>query len=52
MSPMSSNGVYKAKDENLNYEKELTAQLAKLQKTRQKYMDMYADDLISPGGAE
>ena len=39
--------AYKAKDENLNYEKELTAQLAKLQKTRQKYMDMYADDLIS-----
>lgn len=38
---------YKAKDENLNYEKELNAQLAKLQKTRQKYMDMYADDLIS-----
>lgn len=27
--------VYKAKDENLNYEKELTAQLARLQKTRQ-----------------
>ena len=39
--------VYKAKDENLDYEKELTAQLTKLQKTRQKYMDMYADDLIS-----
>ncbi len=39
--------VYKAKDENLNYEKELNAQLTKLQKTRQKYMDMYADDLIS-----
>lgn len=39
--------VCKAKDENQNYEKELTAQLAKLQKTRQKYMDMYADDLIS-----
>ena len=39
--------VYKAKDENLEYERELTAQLAKLQKTRQKYMDMYADDLIS-----
>ncbi len=39
--------VYKAKDENLDYEKELTAQLIKLQKTRQKYMDMYADDLIS-----
>ena len=39
--------VYKAKSENLNYEKELAAQLTKLQKTRQKYMDMYADDLIS-----
>ena len=39
--------VYKARDENLDYEKALTAQLAKLQKTRQKYMDMYADDLIS-----
>jgi len=25
----------------------LTTQLTKLQKTRQKYMDMYADDLIS-----
>ncbi len=39
--------VYKAKDENLNYEKDLTSQLTRLQKTRQKYMDMYADDLIS-----
>ena len=39
--------VYKAKDKNLEYEKELTAQLSKLQKIRQKYMDMYADDLIS-----
>ena len=39
--------VCKAKDENLNYEKSLTAQLTRLQKTRQKYMDMYADDLIS-----
>lgn len=39
--------VYKAKDENLEYEKKLTAQLAKLQKTRQKYMDMYTDDLIT-----
>ena len=39
--------VYKAKDENLEYEKELNAQLTKLQKTRQKYMDMYTDDLIS-----
>ena len=39
--------VYRAKDDNQEYEKELTAQLAKLQKTRQKYMDMYTDDLIS-----
>ena len=30
-----------------DYEKELNTQLAKLQKTRQKYMDMYTDDLIS-----
>ena len=39
--------VYKAKDENVEYEKALNAELAKLQKTRQKYMDMYTDDLIS-----
>lgn len=39
--------VYKAKDENVEYEKELNRQLSKLQKTRQKYMDMYTDDLIS-----
>ena len=39
--------VYKAQDENLNYEKELKTRLGKLQKTRQRYMDMYADDLIS-----
>lgn len=39
--------TYKAKDENLEYEKELKSQLNKLTKTRQKYMDMYTDDLIS-----
>lgn len=39
--------VYKAKDENVEYEKELNTQLTKLQKKRQKYMDMYTDDLIS-----
>lgn len=39
--------VYKAKDENIEYEKELTAQLEKLRRKRQKYMDMYTDDLIS-----
>ena len=32
--------VYKAKDENLEYEKELNNQLAKLKKSRGKYMDM------------
>ncbi len=39
--------IYKAKDENIEYEKELNQRLARLQKTRQKYMDMYTDDLIS-----
>lgn len=39
--------VYKAKDDNENYEKELNVQLAKMKKMRQKYMDMYTDDLIS-----
>ena len=39
--------IYKAKDENENYEKELMDKLGKLQRTRQKYMDMYADDLIT-----
>ena len=39
--------VYKAKDENVHYEKELTQQLAKLKRSRQKYLDLYADDLIT-----
>lgn len=39
--------VYKAKDENLEYENELNHQLAKLKKMREKYMDLYTDDLIS-----
>ena len=39
--------MYKAKDENAEYEKELNLQVAKLQRMRQKYMDMYTDDLIS-----
>lgn len=39
--------VYKAKDENVEYERELKAQLSKLKKSREKYMDMYTDDLIS-----
>ena len=39
--------VYKAKDENVEYEKELTAELNRLRRSREKYMDMYSDDLIS-----
>jgi len=39
--------VYKAKDENIEYEKELNVELSKLRKSREKYMDMYTDDLIS-----
>ena len=39
--------VYKAKDENLEYEKELTSGLNKLRREREKYMNMYTDDLIS-----
>ena len=39
--------IYKEKDENVNYRKELEDSLTKLRKTRQKYMDMYMDDLIS-----
>ena len=39
--------VYRAKDENAQYEKELTAELEKRKRIRQKYMNMYADDLIS-----
>lgn len=39
--------IYKAKDENADYERELAAERNKLQAAREKYMDMYADDLIS-----
>lgn len=39
--------IYKAEGDEEEYEKELNRRLAKLQKTRHKYMDMYADDLIS-----
>ena len=39
--------IYKAKDDNENFEKDLNARLSKLKRTRQKYMDMYTDDLIS-----
>lgn len=39
--------VYRAKDENVAYEKQLRNELAKLRRNRQKYMDMYTDDLIT-----
>lgn len=39
--------IYKAKDENQEYEKELKQKLDRLKKSRQKYMDMYADELIT-----
>ena len=39
--------VYKAKDENIEYEKRLNTELNKLRKSHEKYMDMYTDDLIS-----
>lgn len=39
--------MYKTKEDDEDHEKELNRRLAKLQKTRHKYMDMYADDLIS-----
>ena len=35
------------KNENKNYEKDLTVQLDKLRKKREKNMDMYTDNLIS-----
>jgi len=39
--------IYKTKNDNEQYEVELRDKLLKLQKSRQKYMDMYTDDLIS-----
>ncbi len=41
------NKVYKQREDNEQYEQELTEELAKLKKVRQKYMDMYTDDLIT-----
>ena len=39
--------VYQSKDDSVNQETKLMDKLSKLQKTRQKWMDMYDDDLIS-----
>jgi len=41
------NRLYRAKSENVEHERNLRQSLAKRQKTRQKYMDMYTDDLIT-----
>lgn len=41
------NKIYKEKDKNDNYKNELLSSLLKLENKRQKYMDMYTDDLIS-----
>lgn len=41
------NRIYKTKEENITNEKELTSQLSKLQRNKQKYMDMYTDDIIT-----
>ncbi len=38
---------YKSNHDNEKYHEELEVRLQKYQRTRQKYMDMYADDLIS-----
>lgn len=41
------NRIYRTKDDNVQYEKDLTERLTKANKSRQKYMDMYNDDLIT-----
>lgn len=40
------NRLYRKKDENQLSEKELTSQLSKLRKTKEKYMEMYTADII------
>ena len=39
--------IYRQRDENVDYEQKLTTELEKLKNSRQKYMDMYTDDLIT-----
>lgn len=39
--------IYRAQNAGIERERELNSQIAKLKKSRQKYMDMYTDDLIS-----
>ena len=44
--------ISKSKEYGGDYGKKLRDKLCKLQKTRQRYMDMYADELITRSGAE
>lgn len=39
--------IYKSRNENEDYEKDLLDKLTKLKKTRQRYMEMYEDGLIN-----
>lgn len=41
------NRIYKTKEENIDFETELEERLKKATKSRQKYMDMYEDELIT-----
>lgn len=41
------NRIYHTKEENADYEQELTQRLDKANKSRKKYMDMYEDELIT-----
>ncbi len=41
------NRIYQTKDDNAEYETNLNERLQKANKSRQKYMDMYNDDLIT-----
>ncbi len=38
---------YRAKDENITRRKQLSSELEKIKKSREKYMNMYTDELIS-----
>ncbi len=41
------NRIYQSKEENSDYENELTERLAKASKTRTRYLEMFEDDLIT-----
>lgn len=39
--------IYRAKNDNESYERDLSTRLAKLKRARQRYLDLYGDELIS-----